>query len=85
MGRRKVRHSDPLTTLHITDSAFQFIDSQRRRSEPRYQTLDRIFTKYHELVDKSEWLKEAEAIAREERNKAEQQVLELKRQLKCTQ
>jgi hypothetical protein len=67
--------------MHITFSSYEFIESQRKKHEPRYQTLERIFSKYHEMVDKLEWLKEAEKIAREERNIAESELFILRKQL----
>ena len=67
-----------MTTIHITMGSFTFIDSQRRRHEPRYQTLERIITQYHDLVEKVEWFKEAEKIARAERNNAENELFILR-------
>lgn len=81
MGRRRVHHSEPLTAIHITNAAFELIISQARGKEPRYKTVDRILVKYQELADQVAWLKEAEAIARDERNKAENELMELRKSI----
>lgn len=86
MGRGKVKHDhDPIISIHITQSAYEFIQQQRyqRTHEPIYKTVNRILNKYQEIADQLSWLKEAEVIAREERNKAEQQLMDLRRQIQC--
>lgn len=84
MGRRRVFHEEPLTAIHISNEAYQFILSQARKKEPRYKTFDRILTKYQELADQIAWFKEAEEIARNERNIAEQDLLKLRRTIECS-
>ena len=81
MGRKKVKHEhDPLTTIHITQTAYEFLQQQRYNSshEPLYKTLNRVLNKYQELSDDVAWFKEAELIARTERNNIEKQLFELR-------
>jgi len=51
MGRRRVLHKDPLTTIHITSKSYDFITSQKRRGEPTYRTVERILDQYFLLAD----------------------------------
>jgi hypothetical protein len=51
MGRRRVLHPDPLTTIHISSKSYGFIASQKKRGEPLYKTVDRILNQYFLAVD----------------------------------
>ena len=51
MGRRRVIHTDPLTTIHISSKSHDFIISQRRRNEPLYKTVERILEQYFLVAD----------------------------------
>jgi molybdate-binding protein len=51
MGRRRVIHTDSLTTIHITSKSYDFIASQKKRHEPLYKTVERILEQYFLIAD----------------------------------
>jgi hypothetical protein len=51
MGRRRVIHTDPLTTIHISSKSYDFINSQKKKGEPLYKTVQRILDQYFLLAD----------------------------------
>jgi len=51
MGRRRVIHTDPLTTIHISSKSYDFIASQKKRNEPLYKTVERILEQYFLIAD----------------------------------
>ena len=58
MGRHKVIHTDPLTTIHISSKSHEFITSQRRRNEPLYKTVERILEQYFLIADELGMIRE---------------------------
>lgn len=59
MGRRRIQHKEPLTTMHVFLSNYEFIASLRIRGEPLYQTVDRIIKHYQQSVDEAASMTEA--------------------------
>jgi len=58
VGRKRVRHEEPLTTIHIKSKTYDFVTSQKKRGEPLYQTMDRIIEKYQEVTEELSTFKE---------------------------
>ena len=58
VGRKRVRHEEPLTTIHIKSKTYDFVTSQKKRGEPLYQTMDRIINEYQEAIEELSTFKE---------------------------
>ena len=58
MGRRRVPH-EPLISVHIKTSSYDFIISLRKGREPIYQTIDRIIKDYQRAADEATTMTDA--------------------------